>query len=393
MRFFPILICLLVLPFEPSVEATEVSKSAPGIANKKPPTGPSVKVAKGYMVPYSVVIPGTDVSFRMIPIPGGTFSLGSPESEADRGDDEGPQIEVTVDPMWVAEKEVSWAEYKEFMNLYDIFKDFEARAIRRVVPDTMVDAITAPTHLYDPSFTYEYGEEPEQPAVTMTQYSAQQYTKWLSRVLGQQYRLPTEAEWEYACRAGSGKAYSWGDSAEPIDDYAWYFDNADDGAPPIGSKKPNAFGLFDMHGSVAELTVNAYTEDGYTKFITGKPVNATEVVIWPETSSPVVVRGGSWEMDPEQLRSAARLSSDDEEWKTEDPNFPKSPWWFTSDPARGIGFRIFRSYTPLDNKTVTNFWKANSSDVVEDVEARLLGGRGVLGLVNETLPEAIKNAN
>jgi hypothetical protein len=98
-------------------------------------------------------------------------------------------------------------------------------------------------------------------------------------------------------------------------------------------------------------------------------------------------------MDPEQLRSAARLSSDDEEWKTEDPNFPKSPWWFTSDPARGVGFRIFRSYTPLDNKTVTNFWKANSSDVVEDVEARLLGGRGVLGLVNETLPEAIKNAN
>ena len=98
-------------------------------------------------------------------------------------------------------------------------------------------------------------------------------------------------------------------------------------------------------------------------------------------------------MDPEQLRSAARLSSDDKEWKTEDPNFPKSPWWFTSDPTRGIGFRLFRSYTPLDEKTLANFWKANSSDVVEDVESRLLGGRGVLGLVDEDLPDAIKSAN
>ena len=68
----------------------------------------------------------------MIPVPGGKCKIGSPESESDRGDDEGPQLEVTVDPMWVAEKEVSWAEYKEFMNLYHIFKDFEGRGFRVV---------------------------------------------------------------------------------------------------------------------------------------------------------------------------------------------------------------------------------------------------------------------
>lgn len=388
-HFFSLSIALVLLC---GVAAAKDLQKTPGISKEKPAEGPSVEIDGGYMVPYTVTIPGTDVGFKMIPVPGGTFLLGSPEDEADRADDEGPQIKVDVEPMWVAEKEVSWAEYKEYMKLYAIFKEFEAQGVRTVGPENLVDAITAPTELYDPSFTYEYGEEPEQPAVTMTQYSAQQYTKWLSRVTGQQFRVPTEAEWEYAARAGSDTAYSWGESADDMDDYAWYFDNADDGAPPVGTKKPNAYGLYDMHGSVAELTVNSYTEDGYKQFDTGKPIKATEVVVWPETSSPIVVRGGSWEMDPEQLRSASRLATEDEEWKEEDPNFPKSPWWFTSDPARGVGFRLFRSLKPLDSEMITKFWEANAEEVKDDVESRLLGGRGGLGLVDESLPEAIKNA-
>ena len=96
-------------------------------------------------------------------------------------------------------------------------------------------------------------------------------------------------------------------------------------------------------------------------------------------------------MDPEQLRSAARLASDDEEWKEEDPNFPKSPWWFTSDPSRGVGFRLFRSYQPLEKKLITKFWEASAQDVKEDIESRLIGGRGGMGLVDKSLPEAIKN--
>ncbi len=124
--------------------------------------------------------------------------------------------------------------------------------------------------------------------------------------------------------------------------------------------------------------------------IPDKPINAIDVVKWPETSSQCVISGGSWEMDPEQLRSAARLASEDEDWKEEDPNFPKSPWWYTSDPSRGVGFRLFRSYKPLDSETITKFWEPSSEDVKDDVESRLMGGRGGLGLVNESLPDAIK---
>jgi len=103
-----------------------------------------------------------------------------------------------------------------------------------------------------------------------------------------------------------------------------------------------------------------------------------------------VVRGGSWEMDAVDLRSAARLPSDDEAWKEEDPNYPKSPWWFTSDPARGVGFRIFRSYRPLDREDIVPFWEAITEFQIADVESRLIEGRGGLGRVDKDLPAAIE---
>lgn len=368
------------------------ASATPGISKEKPAEGPSVKVETGYMVPYTFRIPGTDQSIEMVPVPGGEFLLGSPENEADRRDDEGPQLKVTVDPMWVAKTEITWGQYKEYMELYGIFKDFESAGKRAVNDDNRVDAITAPTELYDPTFTYEYGEEPQQPAVTMTQYSAQQFTKWLSLITDQQYRLPTEAEWEYAARGGTTTAYSWGDETDKIDEYAWYFDNAEEGQLPVGQKKPNPFGLYDMHGNVGEWTVNAYTEDGYQAFADKPGINATDVVVWPKTPSPCVIRGGTWEQDAEDLRSAARMATDDEEWKSEDPNFPRSPWWYTSDPARGVGFRLFRSYKPLPKDKLTKFWEPSAEDVVLDVQSRLDGGRGGMGLVDKDLPAAIEEA-
>ena len=391
MRPTTLFACLIAVLVSVPTNADSPDGANVGIAKEKPAEGPSVKIDGGYMVPYSVTIPGTDVSFEMVPVAGGSFEMGSPESEDGRNEDEGPQIKVNVDPMWVGKTEINWAQYKEYMKLYGIFKTFESKGIRKITDDNKVDAITAPTELYDSTFTYEYGEEPEQPAVTMTQYSAQQFTKWLSRVTGQQYRLPTEAEWEYAARGGTTTMYYWGDSEDGLDDNAWYFDNCDNGVQQVGAKNANPFGLYDMLGSVAEWTVNMYTEDGYAAYAKKQPVNATDVVNWSTDSKPGVVRGGSWELDPPDLRCAARLASDDEEWKSEDPNFPKSPWWFTSDPSRGVGFRLFRSYKPLPEDKITKFWETSVEDVKADVESRLVGGRGGLGLVDKSLPKAIEN--
>jgi len=395
-----VLVGLLILCLSPVMAAAQSPIAgeglAVGIALVKPSSGPFVEVDGKYMVPYSDRIPGTDIVFEMLPIPGGVFQIGAGESDLAKRDDEGPQVQLQVAPMWVAKTEISWAEYKEYMKMYSIFKEFEAAGTRLVTEENKADSITAPTELYDPSFTFEYGEEPNQPAVTMTQYAAQQYTKWLSLLTGNQYRLPTEAEWEYACRGGASTAYYWGDDAELIDQYAWYFDNAEEGPAAVGTKKPNAFGLHDMLGNAAEWTVNQYTEDGHAwlkKWSEQKgPVNAIQAVQWPSESSPCVVRGGSWEMEPEELRIAVRLGSDDELWKEEDPNFPRSPWWFTSDPARGVGFRLFRSYEKLDEATISKFWEASAPNTINEVETRVLNGRGGYGLVDQSLPKAIAEA-
>ncbi len=365
-----------------------------GFSKTKPTEGPTVEVEGGFLIPYKLTVPGSEVQIDMVPVPGGTYLMGSKAGAQHSQEHEGPQVQVAVGPLWVAKYETTWTEYKLFMSMYKLLKDLQSQQLRLIDEKNKVDAITAPTELYEPSYTFEFGDEPKLPAVTMTQYAAKQYTKWLSKLTGQQYRLPTEAEWEFACRAGSTEDYSFGSDPAQLDEVAWYVDNAEEKPHDVGQKKPNAFGLHDMHGNVMEWCINGFTEDGYTSLASKpQPLSVIDSITWSASFDQRVVRGGSWQDDAEQLRCAARLASEDEDWKSQDPNFPLSPWWYTDDPARGVGFRVFRSYQPLPNELITKFWEIDHEDIQIDVDMRLSEGRGVLSPIDPSLADDIKRAN
>ncbi len=365
----------------------EASAKSVGIVAEAPAEGRSVKCEQGFMVPYTQKLEGTDAEIEMVPIPGGEFKIGSPDSEENRGEDEGPQVTIKVAPFWMGKYEIRWSEYQSFMQLYDLFKKLESEKIRTVTDENQVDAVTIPTPLYDPSYTYANGEEPEQPAVTMSQYAAKQFTKWVSRLTDDFYRLPSEAEWEYACRAGTTTAYSFGDDASKLGEYACYFDNSDDVTFPVGQKKPNPWGLYDMHGNVSELVLDQYVADRYGN-LSKDGVDANSAIVWGTKIFGRVVRGGSWQSDAELLRSAARAQSDD--WRVEDPNIPKSPWWFTDEDALTVGFRIIRPLDAPPEADRNKFWDPDATKISIAVDNRIAEGRGVYGLVDPDLPEDLE---
>lgn len=292
------------------------------------------------MKPYVETIPESDVTFKMVPIPGGKFIMGSPDSEPGRGEHEGPQIEVVVKPFWMGACEVTWNEFDIFAFKYDIKAAAElakrGQPVKRTPLDHNADAVTRPTPPYV-DMTFGYGRD-RYPAICMTQHAATQYCKWLAAKTGKPYRLPTEAEWEYACRAGSKTAYFFGDDAKPLDDYAWHFKNANEKPQPVGKKKPNPWGLHDIHGNVMEWCRDKYVPDYFARI--GKsgrpalnPLIVTDETLW------CTARGGSWDNDPVDLRAAVRVGAE-EEWSVQDPQSPKSIWWHTD--AHFVGFRVVR---------------------------------------------------
>jgi len=286
------------------------------------------------MKSYTEEISGVGVKFDMLPIPAGEYLMGSPESEADRNEDEGPQVKVKIEPFWMGKYEVTWDEY----DVWSFRLDIQRRKLSSVPAtkrDVVSDAVTRPTPPYT-DMTFGMGHD-GYPAICMTQHAAKMYCRWLSEKTGHYYRLPTEAEWEYACRAGSSTAYSFGDDADSLDDYGWFYDNSDEQYHQIGKKKPNPWGLYDMHGNVSEWVLDRYTADWYAKGAGKSPLNV------PTDMYPRIVRGGSWDDDPDGLRSASRYASDPE-WKYQDPQIPKSIWYHTD--ALHVGFRVVRPLNP-----------------------------------------------
>ena len=294
------------------------------------------------MKAYKEKIPGTSVSFEMVPIPGGKFKMGSPKSEEDRSDDEGPQVEVNIEPFWMGKYEVTWDEY----DVWSFNLDIQRRKLigKKATPlDEKADAVSRPTKPYT-DMTFDMGHD-EYPAICMTQLAAKMYCRWLSEKTGHFYRLPTEAEWEYACRAGTTTAYSFGDDPSKLDDYAWHYENADDAYHKVGKKKPNPWGLYDMHGNVSEWVLDQHSEKHYSTLKSG--IGILDALLVPKTLYPRVVRGGSWDDDPEGLRSAARHPSN-EDWKIQDPQIPKSIWYHTD--ALHVGFRLLRPLKPTSKE-------------------------------------------
>jgi hypothetical protein len=146
-----------------------------------------------------------------------------------------------------------------------------------------------------------------------------------------------------------------------------------------------------MHGNVAEWVLDQYDENGFSHLDPSQPVNAIDAIRWPVDPDPYVVRGGSFEMPAGDLRSAARLASNNDEWKLEDPNVPKSPWWFTTEPATGVGFRLVRPLTPpAERSERERYWEATNARDRSAIRIRIESeGRGAKGLVDPDLPAAI----
>lgn len=284
----------------------------------------SLNVFSQNLKPYDQAIPNSSVKFRMIPIPAGSFTMGSPQSESGREEDEGPQKEVTLSAFWMGEHEVTFGEWDVF------FKSMDVPQTKAIA----VDAVSRPTAQYI-DLTWGMGRDNKQPTNSMSQAAAIMYCKWLYKETGVFYRLPTEAEWEYACRAGSKAAYSYGNSPDGLKEYAYFKDNSDGKFQKVRQLKPNAWGLHGMMGNLSEWTLDQYEPDAYAKLA----AKVKDPLTPPGSRYPRVVRGGSYLSDATDCRCANRIASLTD-WNKRDPQIPKSRWWLTDGMT--VGFRLVK---------------------------------------------------
>jgi formylglycine-generating enzyme required for sulfatase activity len=230
---------------------------------------------------------------EMVVVPAGSFIMGSPENEAGRRDHEGPQRKVTIrQPFAVGKFEITLDEWHACYG--------HSGCLR---------------------FPFDFFARNRAPVRNVSWSDVKQYVAWLARVTGKPYRLLTEAEWEYAARAGQPERFSFGDDEAKLGEYGWYRDNSGESPQPVGQKKPNAFGLYDTHGNVFEWVEDCYRADYNAAPTDGSPLISIDC-------GQRVFRSGSYLQGAQDLRSAHR-------WRQpEDSRFDD------------VGFRVARKLNP-----------------------------------------------
>ncbi len=287
---------------------------------------------------YEQSIPKTDLKFKMVPIPAGTFTMGSAYSEMGREEDEGPQKKVELSAFWMGAHEVTFAEWDAF------FKNMDVPQTKEIE----VDAVSRPTAQYI-DLTWGMGRDGKHATNSMSQAAAIMYCKWLYTQTGVFYRLPTEAEWEYACRAGTTTAFPFGNDPAALKEYGYFKDNSGGKFHKVGQLKTNSWGLFDMLGNLSEWTLDQYDPQAYQKL-----ADKTKDPLTPPGSRyPRVVRGGSYTEDAKESRCANRIPAVSG-WNKRDPQIPKSRWWLTDGMA--VGFRLVRPVKQPPKEEIEKFF-------------------------------------
>jgi len=255
----------------------------------KPPTsGPA-----GFS-PYIERVPKTLVKFEMLPIPPGKF-LFSPDGKL-------PPKAVEIKRFWLAKTECTWNDFQPFY----MQNDLPERERHFPIPRGARTRPSAP--YFDP--TCGFGTD-GYPAIVLSAHSASMYCKWLTEKTRRRYRLPTEAEWEYACRAsGPGEKLN----PKQLDEVAWHSGNSEKSTHPVVQKLPNRWGLYDMLGNAGEWCT-------------------------PMEGNLPVLRGGSYTSKPADVHCLARAPFDPA-WQINDTDDPKSKWWLFDAPF--TGFRVLR---------------------------------------------------
>ena len=311
------------------------------VTSTEPPFAEPAKVEK--FENFKEMIPRTRVSFDMVALQGGKFMMGSPNDEPMRDIDEGPVREVTLSPFWMAKVEVTWDEYLAFFRA----TGSQGRMEGQVATNKKTDAISGATPPWGaPDQGWGKGSRP---AITMSWHAANVYCQWLSQVTGKKYRLPTEAEWEYACRGGTKTPYFFdgdpkkfssegflkkffGPDTSNIASRIIYNVNSLSKTQEPSYLKSNPFGLKNMSGNVSEFCSDFYSADFYKADSTGTNPKG------PARGPEHVIRGGSFKSDAADIRSAARDFTKTKAWLVTDPQMPKSIWWYSD--CIDVGFRV-----------------------------------------------------